>query len=509
MMSEIRKNLTLFSRFLRSRSLARTIVVLLSAAMLLLLTVNVATFVMIRRTAEFNDTVEHIQRVRLVGKDALTRLVDAETGQRGFLLTGRPEYLRIHDDAIRVLPGLFDELESLAATDDEMAARVARVRGLSDRRLAVMERSISLARTGRPDEAIQVVRSGEGKVLMDAMRAEIAAIDEIEATQLQFRTRQSERAGGLTVVINAVAGLLILMLAAITGWLVRRYIADMVRARLDLDRLNAGLEGQVRDRTAALSRANDEIQRFAYIVSHDLRAPLVNIMGYTSELEQAGRIIDRQMTKVETVAPELAESDALTAVREDIPEAVGFIRTSSEKMDRLINAILKMSREGRRSLTPEPLDMTRMVQAIADSVRHQTHAGGAEVTVEFLPELHSDRLSVEQIFGNLVDNAVKYLEPSRPGQITVSGVSTAETCEYRITDNGRGIAPRDHERIFELFRRAGRQDQKGEGLGLAFVRNSVRRLGGEISVESELGQGSTFLLTFPKHLTVIEAGDAV
>jgi signal transduction histidine kinase len=116
--------------------------------------------------------------------------------------------------------------------------------------------------------------------------------------------------------------------------------------------------------------------------------------------------------------------------------------------------------------------------------------------------------SVEQIFGNLIDNAVKYLDAGRPGRIVVTGeAAPGGWIVYRIADNGRGISDRDHERIFELFRRAGRQDRPGEGLGLAFVRNSVRRLGGDISVESELGKGSTFILKFPTRLILPDAGE--
>jgi signal transduction histidine kinase len=208
------------------------------------------------------------------------------------------------------------------------------------------------------------------------------------------------------------------------------------------------------------------------------------------------------------MAPKLVEQDALTAVRDDLPEAIGFIRASTEKMDRLINAILKLSREGRRNLVPEQLDMTAMVRDIADSVRHQTRAAGAGIVIEPLPVLESDRLSVEQVLGNLIDNAVKYLDPSRPGRIVVTGEETGDGwIVYRIADNGRGIAGRDHERIFELFRRSGRQDQPGEGLGLAFVRNSVRRLGGDITVESDLGKGSTFIVKLPTRLILPDAGD--
>ncbi len=481
---------------------------MLALAIVLMLGLNLAVYVLIHRTVAFNDTVEQAQQTRLISREVLTRLTEAETGQRGFLLTARPEYLSFHEAATNALPELFQELEGLVAGDPDLAPRVERIHELSDRRRAEMERSLTLARTGRIGEAVSLIRGGAGKALMDAMRVEIAAIDEIQSTRLQFQTRQSEWAGNVTIIANAMGGFLILVLAGASAWLIRRYVIEVQGARDALDRMNAGLENQVRDRTFELTRANEEIQRFAYIVSHDLRAPLVNVMGYTSELEQAGRIIDKQMTAVETKAPKLVEQDALTAVREDVPEAVGFIRASTEKMDRLINAILKLSREGRRVLAPELLDMTAMVRNIADSVSHQTQAAGAEIIVEPLPRLESDRLSIEQILGNLIDNAVKYLDPSRPGHIVVSGEDASDGwVVYRIADNGRGISDRDYERIFELFRRSGKQDRPGEGLGLAFVRNSVRRMGGDITVESELGKGSTFMLKLPARLTLPDAGD--
>ncbi|MGH6979296.1 MAG: sensor histidine kinase, partial [Brevundimonas sp.] len=356
--------------------------------------------------------------------------------------------------------------------------------------------------------AIQAVRSGEGKVLMDRLRATIDEFDDLKSARIADRLETSRRAALLTVVMNAIAGALVIVLAVISGWLVRRYVQEMQQARFEVDRANATLENKVQDRTAALTRANEEIQRFAYIVSHDLRAPLVNVMGYTSELDQAGRIIDRSIAEEET--RRTVDPEVIAAVREDMPEAIGFIRASTEKMDRLINAILKLSREGRRNLLSETLDMQTMTQGIADSVNHQVAEAGASIDVRALPEIESDRLSMEQIFGNLIDNAVKYLDTDRPGEIVVSGEDLAGGwVVYRVADNGRGVAPRDHERIFELFRRSGRQDRSGEGLGLAFVRNSVRRLGGSIDVESELGKGSTFILKFPKRLVLSEPGGAL
>lgn len=506
MISALRPTFEALAQFLRTPTLGRRIAGLLALAIVLLLAVNLAVFVMIRRTADFNDTVEHAQQVRITAREVLTRLVDAETGQRGFLLTAQPDYLLVHDEALRVLPELYAELDQLTEDDPDLAPRVGHIRELSTRRTDLMERSIDLARTGRIGEAVSVIRSGEGKTLMDAMRVEITAIDEIQATRQQFRTRQSEWAGAMTVLANAIGGLLIIVLAAASAWLIRRYVMEIQTARAAVDRMNAGLEHQVRVRTADLTRANEEIQRFAYIVSHDLRAPLVNVMGYTSELEQAGRLLDGEIAKAETKRK--VDPAVIAAVREDMPEAVGFIRASTEKMDRLINAILKLSREGRRHLTSELLDMNAMIQGVADSVRHQTEAADAAIEIRPLPNLDSDRLSIEQIFGNLIDNAVKYHDPARPGRIVVSGERLANGwVVYRIADNGRGVSDRDHERIFELFRRSGRQDRPGEGLGLAFVRNSVRRLGGDITLESELGKGSTFILKFPTRLVLADAGE--
>ncbi|MFE9083072.1 sensor histidine kinase [Brevundimonas sp. NPDC003935] len=506
-MKRIRPALRTFGAFLRTPTLSRSIIALLALAILLLLAVNAATFVMIRRTSAYNDTVDHSQQVRLASKDVLSLLADAETGQRGFMLTARAEYLGVHNRAVAELPAVLARLEDLIGDDEELKPRIARVETLYHQRMTLMDHTIALTRTGRIGEAVSQIRSGQGKALMDAMRVELTAIDAVEARRLVERTRQSERASAVTVSVNALAALLILILAGISVWLVRRYVEEIESARMELDRLNAGLENQVRDRTAELTRANEEIQRFAYIVSHDLRAPLVNVMGYTSELEQVGKIFDHQLTTLAQRHPEDIEPEAIRAVREDVPEAVGFIRASTAKMDGLINAILKLSREGRRALVPEVLPMTAVVQSIADSLHHQVAESGGEIIVRDLPPLESDRLSIEQIFGNLLDNAVKYRQPDRPVRIVVEGDMTDDgRVHYRITDNGRGVSARDHERIFELFRRAGKQDQPGEGLGLAFVRNSVRRLGGIMELESELGQGSTFHLKFPTRLIV--SGDA-
>jgi signal transduction histidine kinase len=277
---------------------------------------------------------------------------------------------------------------------------------------------------------------------------------------------------------------------------------QLERARDALHAANANLEDAVAARTAELQAANDEIQRFAYIVSHDLRAPLVNVMGFTSELEVAQGEIERLCREVAERAPELVDAELRAAVERDLPEAIGFIRSSTVKMDRLISAILKLSREGRRTLQPERVELGELLDGIAGSMAHQLDAAGAELVLEAEGSLESDRLALEQVFGNLLENAVKYLDPARPGRILVRSRPLGEAMvEVEVLDNGRGIEPKDHERIFDLFRRAGAQDRPGEGIGLAHVRALVRRLGGRIALESTPGRGTAFRVALPRAMT--------
>jgi signal transduction histidine kinase len=233
------------------------------------------------------------------------------------------------------------------------------------------------------------------------------------------------------------------------------------------------------------------------VVSHDLRAPLVNIMGFTGELDAIRN--DLLKRRHVTVGADDTTSDPEDdQVRQDFDEALHFIKSSIARMDRLIKSILKLTREGRREFRIEPIDMTATVRAIADGLGYQAQATEASIEIEPLPPLVGDRLAVEQIFGNLLDNALKYLREDVPGRIRVTGRTTAAELIYEISDNGRGVDAKDLVRIFEIFRRSGPQDRPGEGIGLTHVRTLVNRLGGSIAVQSEPGQGSTFTVTLPR-----------
>jgi signal transduction histidine kinase len=288
-----------------------------------------------------------------------------------------------------------------------------------------------------------------------------------------------------------------------------RYTRELRRARTEVSVLNAGLEQRVEARTADLARANADIQRFVQIISHDLRAPLVSIVGFTAELQDSlgslRLLVDRPDAGNGADDPDLQE--ARDAVTELLPEAIGYIRSSSEKMERLINAVLKLAREGQRPLRAESIDLREIVAGGAAAIQHQLSEAGGKIDIDLgIPRIESDRFSLELIVGNLLDNAVKYRATDRPLHIRVRTRPIADDrVEIDISDNGRGIAERDRERVFDLFKRSGTQDQPGDGIGLAYVLAALRNLGGEISVTSELGRGTSFRLTMPRALRTTEA----
>jgi signal transduction histidine kinase len=297
-----------------------------------------------------------------------------------------------------------------------------------------------------------------------------------------------------------LGGLLTTLLLSGAALLQARAAIAAESARSDLQFVNTELETQferVQQRTADLREANNEIQRFAYIVSHDLRSPLVNIMGFTTELEALRADMFERLAALRP-AEDSDGKEKDDNLDRDFDEALNFIKTSIGKMDRLINSILKLSREGRREFRPEYINMNQLFRGIVDGQAHKAAELQAEIHIGDVPAVYSDRLALEQIFSNLVDNALKYLQDGRPGRIHIRGRSTPAANIYEVEDNGRGIAAEDHDRIFDLFRRAGPQDRPGEGIGLAHVRALVRRLGGQMKLRSALGNGSTFIVSLPR-----------
>ena len=480
------------------RRLSRLAIGAISLGFLALLATGVTAYLSVRESQFHASRVNHTFQVQRAITDFIAEMNRAEVGRRGYLLTGVAAHAETYYKARKGLFPLLARIRDLTRDNPRQQANVARLITLTRSDLPFMDQSIALVRGGRRDEGVRLFRNSVGRRAVTILRAQAAVMMNEEDRLLAIRDAATVRSIRLFYITVTAAGAILLLVAAGSIWVIARYTRDLAASRDQLRLLNDDLEGAVRERTTDLQRANDEIQRFAYIVSHDLRSPLVNVMGFTSELEATAKTLGATMDRAEQQAPDLVDAEAKRALREDMPEALNFIRTSTEKMDRLINAILRLSREGRRAVTLEKLDMDALIQSIADVHRHRIDANDIDLSIApDLPDIVSDRLAVEQIFGNIVENAIKYMVPGRRGRIEIRGRSEGRRAIFEIADNGRGIDPRDHHRIFDLFRRSGMQDQQGEGIGLAHVRAIAYRLGGMISVDSELARGATFRIDLP------------
>lgn len=486
-------------------SFVRSALIMLALGVLFLTAIVGASLWLVRKNSVYSDDVAQVRRVRSAAADLLSTLQDAETGQRGFLLTLDRKYLDPYSTALQDLPvrrqRLRDATNDLPSESENLAALDNAV----DTKLKELSSTITLASQGQMADALAIVRSDTGNAAMASVRTTLIGL--IASTDDRLRiivTEQLDAADNLQwVTVGGAIAIVIVIGGAIL--IIIQHVRELSRAQKELEVLNSGLEERVSERTEDLMQANQEIQRFAYIVTHDLRAPLVNIMGFLSELETSLKAVTAYVLAESKPLSEEDIREARFAVEEDLPEAMNFIRSSTRKMDSLINAILKISRDGRRKLAPERIDLKVALETAAANVQHQITAseGTLEIDVR-VPSFVTDRFSLDQIFGNLLDNAVKYRSPSRPLDLHVRAVPAGKgRIQIDIKDNGRGIRKTDMERVFELFRRAGEQDQPGEGIGLAYVRSLIRNLGGDVTVDSTEGVGSTFTLMLPADLSTI------
>jgi signal transduction histidine kinase len=478
-------------------SFGRTTLGLLCGVLLLVILMAGSAIWFSYQSERHNEEVKIEREVLIAANSILVTLLNAETSQRGYLITGDREFLASYEEARKLMQGEFETLRRIVDKRPSLKFDFAEIEAIAARKTAELQETVELKARGQDPRTVEIIRSRRGADAMGQLRAKLDGI--IEGARVAGEGAQAalDVARRNLRILTIGGGILMVLFAAAASYVVAANTQALMEARQKVEELNEGLEERVAERTLELTRANDEIQRFAYIVSHDLRAPLVNVMGFTSELEAGTNVLREYFTAA--VPAEEARDAAKLAATEDLPEAVQFIRSSTTRMDGLINTILKLSREGRRELAQERVDITALLQNAARSLQHQIDSKGATVEIdEELPSVVSDRLALEQVFGNLLDNAIKYLAKNRPGLIQVTGEQSGGRVKITVSDNGRGIAEQDRERIFELFRRAGAQDTAGEGVGLAHVRALVRRLGGDVTVTSQLGSGSAFTVELPK-----------
>lgn len=261
-------------------------------------------------------------------------------------------------------------------------------------------------------------------------------------------------------------------------------------------------EIQVRQLARSLQEKNQELESVVYIASHDMRSPLVNIQGFSIELSHSCRRLKHLMDKLDVEDP-VIRSELQAILADEIPESLEFIFAGVHKMDGLLTGFLKFSRLGRVSMEKRRLNLNPLVREVIAAMKFQIQQKNVQIELGQLPECFGDPSQLNQVFSNIIDNAIKYSHPDRPPHISIMSDSSLVGNEILVivSDNGIGIREEHFEKIFDVFFRLVPHEGVGEGLGLAIAKRIIHRLGGRIWVESRFNEGSRFFIALPSDQT--------
>lgn len=295
------------------------------------------------------------------------------------------------------------------------------------------------------------------------------------------------------------------------GIVVVRDVNDVRRREEEIRKLNEELEQRVEERTGDLAEANRDLRQknqenemFVYSVSHDLRSPLVNLQGFSEELGLVCQDLRALLANGEV--PPAVRDRGLTLLNGDMADSMRFIQSGVMRLSGIIDALLRLSRAGRVEYQWQRVEVKGVVARVIEALGGTIAQRGATVNVADLLPVWGDPTALEQIFANLINNALNYLDPRRPGVITV-GTDNSVTADepersillntFFVRDNGLGIPEAFKAKLFQAFQRLHPLVAKGEGIGLVMVRRMVERHGGRIWLESAEGGGTTFFVTLP------------
>lgn len=466
-----------------------------------------------RDSADAQEWALHSKEVIARAEAAYRKLLEVHSALRGSLLTGSPALERDVERYLREVPGDLRALVKEVRDNDEQVPRAGKITDLSNRLIEWQRGVLEQIQTGRRDEAIEEVQTLTGYGLLlnvrDAVDEFLAEERALDARRMADLVRYARRQGLALIVGGGLAVVGAAVLAGLFGRSIARRVGVLTEnaALLASGRpLNRPLEG--RDEVAQLDRVfhamaraiaekDRENEMFIYSVSHDLRSPLVNLQGFGRELGHAAGDL-RQL--VDTPAlDEKTRSRALALVDQDISGSIHFIQTAVGRLSAIIDALLRLSRAGRVEYRWQRVDVNASVRRVVEALGATIAERGATVTCSELPPAWGDPTAIEQIFANLIGNAVNYLDPERPGVVEVGVVEgpSQQVRTYYVRDNGQGIPKSGQSKLFYAFQRFHDNSAKGEGIGLALVRRVVERHGGEIRVESEPGVGTTFQVDLP------------
>ena len=486
----------------------------------LVLIVAAFSFAELSSVAASKRWVRHTIDVIAALHDVHETLLDAETDQRGFLITAEPGYLDSYSRAGAHVRAELRRLRELTADNRDQQARLDTLEHDVEDRLAALAESLQLHQEQGPSAAVERIRAGRGKRAMD--HASGAIKDLLDTEERLLREREAEHERNLQSTAGVIGGgsLAAFILGIMTNIGVRRGVVELKQSqqlieeqaarleaqtvvlveneralaqRLDELRLvNQKLDDQVHGLTEAkveveraladlrltsksLETANRDLEQFAYAASHDLKAPLRGIASLSDWLEE----------------------DLGPAMSDKSKEMLRLIHGRVLRMEALIDGILAYSRTSRHKDEHEAVEVAPLLREVLELVS----APPGVVTIDVpdsMPSIVVQKVPFQQVWMNLISNALKH-GSCEAVSVHLGAKDAGEVWEFFVSDNGPGIAWQFHERIFRIFHTLASRDKvEGTGIGLAIVKKLVDDRGGRVWVESELGKGAKFCFTWPK-----------
>jgi signal transduction histidine kinase len=449
-----------------SASQLRLTVVGLGFSAVLLLGSLLALFYLAHNYEKSSEWVSHTHQVISKTRNYLAQLLDVETGVRGYLITGKKEFLEPYYASKSLLVNQIVALKRFTADNAVQTPRFERLGILGNDERRVLE---SLIESKRSKASIEHFDAGilRSKEILDESRDLISKIEVEETRLLDIRRRRAKDNQRLLFVSLVLAGTLSLLTLYMVAHLLRRYFLDIT-----------AYTNKLRQSTVALERSNAELQQFAYIASHDLQEPLRAVAGFLT-------LISRKYK---------GHFD------EQSDQWIEFAVDGARRMQMLIDDILNLSRVDTRGEPMKPVESSEILKMVESNLAVAIAESNANIETLALPKVNGDSNQLLQLFQNLLANGIKFRSELSP-VLRVSAIQDAvnpNMYQFAVQDNGIGFDMEHAERIFMVFQRLQtRSKYPGTGIGLAICKKIVERHGGKIWVESAPGSGSTFFFTLP------------
>lgn len=407
----------------------------------------------------------HTRTTIIALKDNMTILLDAETGERGFIITGDTSYLQPYKKALQKIQENARHLRELIVKDTIQRRNLDKLELLTKGKLARLATLVRLKLEGDEKQIETMLITDEGRHMMDKIREVNESMQTIELTLFDERSANTNQSIDSAKIIFIIEGGFALGITLLLAVIIMR----------ELDRRTKA-EKQMKAYNSELISKNKEIEQFAYVASHDLQEPLRSISNFSSLLAEKLK-----------AHPHAEER-----------EYMSFIQGGTKRMSSLIFDLLEYSRIG-KDLTKSQIDINEVVKECLTDMAASVKETRAEMRIAKLPVV-TGYIYLKSVFQNLISNAIKFHKMGIPPVISISAANAGEAFLFSVTDNGIGIEKEYHERIFIIFQRLHtRQEYGGTGIGLSQCRKIVELHGGKIWVESDPGKGSTFKFTIPIH----------